>query len=505
MKHKITWRLTGYFSAVLLIFSIIAGGMFFVISARHTKALNEAEMKKRAASLADALSVYLTEGTVAEGAGRYRAQRHGHGTECGFLSEADAAVYLRLIEKAAMGDVWLVDEQAQTIQMGHKGHGTTVHSYDDLPQGAEQVVQNVFDGNVEVSTDFSSLLSAPSLTAGAPVYGSGSEILGVLLLHSPMEGLQQTQRDGLRILGICILMALGLAAMLAVLLARRFIRPLYQMAGVAQKLTAGEYGVGTGISQEDEIGILAQNIDALAGRLAETEQERKRLEQMRQEFMSNISHELRTPVTVMKGSLEVLEEGLVTEPEEIKEYVHQMLSDANHLQRLVNDLLELSRLESREFKIEKTELNFADVLSESVRSIRRLAEHRQIGIRLNLPDTYVPFTGDYGRLRQMFTVFLDNAVKFSPAGASAAVELKAGETYRIVIHNDGSYIPEEEMDGIFERFQRKPSEQNREGTGLGLPIAQRIAERHGGTIRCESSREKGTDFILEFIPDAGIS
>lgn len=501
MKHKITWRLIGYFSAVLFIFSVIVGSMFFLFSARHTTALNEMEMKKHAVSIADAFSLYLSEG---EGVniGEYDEDlpgQHGHRKACRSLSEEGSVSYLRLIDKVAMGDVWLVDEQAQTIQIGHEGHGKTVLSYKNLPVGAEQVIQKVYKGNVEVSTDFSSLLSSPSLTAGAPVYGSSSEIIGVLLLHRPMEGMQQAQYDGLQILGVCILMALVLAAILAVLLVRRFIRPLYEMAGVAQKLTAGEYSVCTGISQKDEIGILARNIDALAGRLAETEQERGRLEQMRQEFISNISHELRTPVTVMKGSLEVLDEGLVTEPEEIKEYVHQMLADANYLQRLVNDLLELSRLESNDFKIEKTELNFTDVLTESVRSIRRIANHRQIEIRLNISYAFVPFTGDYGRLRQMFTIFLDNAVKFSPAGGMVAVEMKAGEKYVVLIHNDGSYIPKEEISGIFERFQRKRSECNKEGTGLGLPIAREIAKRHGGAIYCESTREKGTDFILEFI------
>ena len=119
------------------------------------------------------------------------------------------------------------------------------------------------------------------------------------------------------------------------------------MYNVTGQIIKGNYQAKTGILQNDETGVLAHNIDELAARFSEAESERKELDQMRQDFISNISHELRTPVTVIKGSLEVLDEGLVTGQEEMKEYFHQMLADVSQLQRLVNDLLELSRLQNR--------------------------------------------------------------------------------------------------------------------------------------------------------------
>lgn len=141
-------------------------------------------------------------------------------------------------------------------------------------------------------------------------------------------------KTGLVILAFCLLTALVLASALSVLLARRFVTPLKRMARATEQIMEGDYAARTEVSQSDEIGALARHIDELSARLCTAESERKEMEQMRQDFLSTISHELRTPVTVIKGSLEVLNEGLVTSAGEVKAYVRQMLSDITHLQRL---------------------------------------------------------------------------------------------------------------------------------------------------------------------------
>ena len=199
------------------------------------------------------------------------------------------------------------------------------------------------------------------------------------------------------------------------------------MDAAAGKLMEGDYGICTGIRQNDEIGALAGNLDALSGRLRELNDERENEEQLRRDFMSSISHELRTPVTVIKGSLEVLNEGMAADEAERAEYLRQMLADANYLQGLVNDLLELSRLQNIGFHIEKSPLNLMDVLEESVRSMRPVAGARQIKMTLENFVGPVSFMGDYGRLRQMFTVILDNAVKFSPEKESVEIRVFRGK------------------------------------------------------------------------------
>ena len=149
MKHRITYRLIGYFSAVLLLFSILIGILFWVLFSSHTAKIKEEELKERAISIANTLSQFSQK--------EYR----GHGMSGGY------GAYLRFIDEIAMSEVWLADEKAKTIQMGYRGHSL---SYQDLPVGAEALIQEVFKGNLVSNREFSILLDVPSITIGAPIY-----------------------------------------------------------------------------------------------------------------------------------------------------------------------------------------------------------------------------------------------------------------------------------------------------------------------------------------------
>lgn len=347
--------------------------------------------------------------------------------------------------------------------------------------------------------EFSFLPELSTVTVGVPVKNEDGTIYAALLLHSTIDGMEQARRDGILILMFCMFTALILATGLSVLLARHFIKPLQTMSSVTEQIIEGDYQIHTGISQNDEIGMLAQNIDELSVRLSTVDLERKELDKMRQEFVSNISHELRTPVTVIKGSLEVLEQGLVTGQEEVKEYYHQMFTDVSCLQRLVDDLLELSRLQNTSFRIEKVKMNLPDALAEAVRSMQRLAEKKNIVLKCIKDEFPFPFYGDYGRIRQMFAIILDNAIKFSLPDQTVDIEMQIRQGECVVVVTDyGKGIPEEEIPHIFERFHKECSVQNSSGSGLGLSIARQIALRHDIKIVCESRLNRGTSFRFTF-------
>lgn len=478
MKYKITKRLIGYFSVVLLIFSVIVGALFQALFKWHTASIHEQDLKIRALSIADTLS-------------QFRKTNHrGPGMGGGY------GAYLRFIDDIAMSKVWLVDEKAQIIETGH--HNSSL-SYDNLPEGAEELISQIFMDNTVSSQQFSPLLGIHSITTGVPVKNANGDIYAALLLHSPVDGMEQAQKDGVLILVFCILAALLFATALSVLLAHHFIKPLQVMSNVTGQIIKGNYAVHTGITQNDEIGTLANNIDELSLRLSEAESERKELDKMRQDFISNISHELRTPVTVIKGSLEVLNEGLVTKPDEVKEYFKQMLTDISQLQRLVNDLLEISRLQNTNFQIEKSRIDITSVLSEAVRSMQRLASKKNIVINLSQNNHPFPFLGDYGRIRQMFIIVIDNAIKFSLPDQSIDIKMETTQNECIITISDyGKGIPEEDIPYIFDRFYKEQSNQNKSGSGLGLSIANQIAIRHGIKIICTSEIGRGTSFSFFF-------
>lgn len=483
MRYKIIIRLIVYFSAVLLLFSLSVSFLFGTQFIYHTAEIYENELEDQASSIAETLSLFLQKHPI-----QSELSEGGRGKGFGF--------YLRFIDDITTGQTWLVDENAQTIELSTANYSL---SYEKLPPGAEELIHQVFEGKVVSSKAFSSILNAPSITVGAPVCDKDGNILGAFLLHSPIKEIKNAQRHSITILVVCIFFALILASALSVLLAGHFIQPLKEIGQTVKLVAAGDYSARARVKQNDEIGDLACNINQLFVRLADIEEERKKLDKMQQDFVSNVSHELRTPITVLRGSLEVLLEGLVSDPDEIQEYYRQMLSDTLHLQRLVNDLLELSRLQNSNFEIIKTELNLTSLITDLIPSMQRIAQKKQVQIQLENRAGLVVFCGDYGRLRQMFITILDNSIKFAPPGTVVSVAMYYEDGCCILSFTDrGSGILPEDIPYIFRRFYKKQSQQNENGSGLGLPIARQIAHRHGIKITCESIQNDRTTFFFRF-------
>ena len=184
---------------------------------------------------------------------------------------------------------------------------------------------------------------------------------------------------------------------------------------------------------------------------------------------------------------------MVDTPEQIDEYHRQMLSESIFLQRLINDLLELSRLQNNNFQIEKTPLNICDVVQDVVRSGQHIGKKKAVSVEVRTDVNIYPFNGDYGRLRQMLMIFLDNAIKFSPLGGTVEV-LLAGNVLKVVDHGCG--IPAKDLPHVFERFYKTRVETNKSGTGLGLAIAKEIAERHDIKVSMISEPNETTVVVM---------
>lgn len=487
MKHsKIALRLILYFSAALLLFSLIVGGAFAFLSTRRTMKLHRDELQLRAETVAGRMYDFLSGTAQPIGSGH-----HGSG---GSMSGTGFGAYLRYMGDFTMADVWVVDRDSKTITPGSEHHMAPI-VYGELPPDGEEVIDRALAGEIFFSESFSGVLGERTLSVGVPIRkDEGSEPLGAVLLHTPVQGISDAIWDGLRTLLFSVLAALLLAVPAAILLSLKFTRPLNRMKDTADRIAEGNFSARNELAQKDEIGDLAAAMDQMAGRLAAASQESKRLEQMRQDFFSNISHELRTPVTVLRGSLEAVADGVVNDPAQVAEYQRNMLAESRNLQRLVEDLLELSRLQNADFKIEKAPLELRQLLEDAARSMRRLAEPKGVRLETSMEDGDFTFVGDYGRLRQMLVTVIDNAVKFSPQGGTVSLALsrQAGQDV-ISVTDHGPGIEPDQLPQIFERFHSSGAE-NPTGTGLGLPIAKQIAQRHGVKIRVESRNDAGNSY-----------
>lgn len=445
MKNKIAIKLILYFTAVILTFSVIIGIVFIVLFKNNTISLNKKDLENRAVSIAETLSDYIGGNT------QNTQNMHGMGNSGGL------GMYLMFLSDIAGTSVWVVDENLNLLTNNmHHGMMSKNYEYSDLPENAEWLVKEVFNDKVIFSEDFSGILFEQTLTVGAPIKNTENEVIGVVLLHSPVNGVTEAVFEGGKLLLISILAALALALILALKLSKNFTDPI----------------------------IIKEAEDAL------------RLENIRREFVANISHELKTPITVIRGSLEALTDKIVTDPVQIDEYHRQMLTETVFLQRLVGDLLDLSRLQNNEFVLEKTEISVTDCLNDAIRSVSRLADSKNVSILTSGESAVLKINGDYGRIRQMFLIVLDNAVKFSPENCTVEVIWLDNI---LEIHDYGIGISEEDLPYIFDRFYKSRSEQNKTGTGLGLAIAKQISERHDIKISAQSNKPNtGTSFIFNF-------
>jgi methyl-accepting chemotaxis protein len=194
--------------------------------------------------------------------------------------------YLRFAGEVAEADVWIVDENMEllTISRG-QGMASGHYNYAELPENAGELIDEVFEGKTAFSEDFSGVLSTPTLTVGAPITDSAGNVLGAVLLHSPVEGTAAAVNRGAWMLLGSLVLALIVALVLSVILSGSFTRPLSKMKATALRLSDGDYSAQSGVRQNDEIGELSEVLDSLAVRLDEADRESAKLETMRRDFV----------------------------------------------------------------------------------------------------------------------------------------------------------------------------------------------------------------------------
>jgi len=226
----------------------------------------------------------------------------------------------------------------------------------------------------------------------------------------------------------------------------------------------------------------------------------RRLERMRSEFVANVSHELKTPIAAVKGFAETLLGGAVKDEETTKAFLGIIYDESERLNRLIGDILELSKIESRRAPLILSPVDIKQFMTNTIAILEVSADQKQIEVNLTSPEELY-MEGDEDRLRQIFVNLLSNAISYTPEGGKIFVNisLTEQEKVQITIKDTGIGIPEKDLPRIFERFYRVDKARSRGsgGTGLGLSIVKHLVEMHRGTITVESAVGEGTTFTLE--------
>jgi histidine kinase len=277
--------------------------------------------------------------------------------------------------------------------------------------------------------------------------------------------------------------AFASAILVSLFVSRRVVTPIRQMMTASQHIADGHYRERVRVVSDDELGQLAQSFNQMAASLEQTEA-------MRRDLIGNVAHELRTPLSTIKGYMEGLMDGVL--PAEPGTY-QQVFQEADRLQRLVSDLQELSRVEAGAFELDCQSINMAALIQHNATRLRPQFEEKGVHLKLDLPSDLPRILADEDRINQVLINLIGNALQYTPTGGTVTVTAaKHPPELWVTISDTGIGIATEHLPHLFTRFYRVDKSRSRAGggSGIGLTITKHLVEAHGGRVWAES---KGPD------------
>jgi two-component system, OmpR family, phosphate regulon sensor histidine kinase PhoR len=326
------------------------------------------------------------------------------------------------------------------------------------------------------------------------------ETLQYIRLSVPFENVRD-QINHIR--SIVIVVALGVLLVIvavSVVVSRRITKHMKQIAQGVEQIRSGDLNARLVVSSNDEIGLVAKAVNELVEKLKADIVQLKKLEQVRSQFLGNVSHELRTPIFAVQGYLETLLNGAVDDPSVNRSFLEKAQSNLSRLNALLEDLINISQIESGEMKMSFRYFHINEFLESVAKEFETLAANRNVVLQLSLSSSADDEAfGDKERLRQVLNNLISNAINYNkPMGDVVLSSEKVANGIQITIKDTGVGIPVEHLSRIFERFYRVDSDRSRAlgGTGLGLAIVKHIVEAHGSHVEVESMVGNGSVFCF---------
>jgi signal transduction histidine kinase len=324
----------------------------------------------------------------------------------------------------------------------------------------------------------------------APAAGKGAVAYAVKRSPGGLFGTVRFLRDFWWQLLVAGAIAAAIALFVARWLARGMTQPLRDMALAARRMETGDYAQRVDTASRDEVGQLAAAFNRMGAEL-------QQVEQLRRDLVANVSHELKTPISALRAHLENLLDG-VEQPD--PETLQVMLAQSERLGRLVEQLLDLSRIESGDVPLRRQLVALAPLVSEVLSEIGVARADRGVHLSGDISSEVPPVFADRERVHQVLFNLLDNAVRFTPSGGEVRVTAERHNgSVDVHVADTGPGIPSEHLPRLFERFYRVDPARSRDdgGTGIGLAIARSVVEAHGGRIWADSEPGRGSVFTFE--------
>lgn len=437
----------------------------------------------------------------------------------GELSEKDLSYYLTYYSSALNADIWYADPDGRVISHADIENKSNIAT----PLNAEgntdiyltkAIPDNIYNldskyalkKNFHTIGNFYGMYSGQVLTINVPVtyspsgnntssstsaISSASSYAGTLILHAPAGQVTNAMKSIYSISYIPCLIIIAIAFFFLAIMSHKVINPIKKLSAVAQEYSKGNFDAKTEIHSNDEIGQLADSMEYMADELS-------KFDEYRHDFVSNISHDFRSPLTSINGYIEAILDGTIP-PESQSKYLHVVQNETNRLTKLTNGLLDLDRLESYGPYLKISNFDFIDVVKSTLNTFEIKCINKNIAIYLNnhAENTFV--SADKTKIQQVVYNLIDNAFKFTPAGKKIYVTITEKEDkLNVSVKDEGIGMNDDTAKKIWTRFYKGDTSRGKDkgGTGLGLAITKEIMKAHNETIEVISHEGEGSEFIF---------
>lgn len=401
------------------------------------------------------------------------------------MSAMGGTMMMQMLCVSADATMVMVDTSGSIIASSPSLHLSTPNSSDKSIMQAALAGQNALHGGN------SALFGGTGIVAAVPIR-SRAQVTGAVVLFRSETTVVSAFDHVKWLLDVAGLGGILVSLGLTVILSKRIANPLQQMSKVARDMTQGNYKAEVPVTGQDEVAQLGEAINALAANL-------HHLDTSRKAFLADVAHELRTPMSYIRGYSQVVDEGLFETEEEKRKYIRIIHDESKRLESLVNDLFVLAQGDTDMLVMDIQPMDVSPVISSVVERMRKKAEDKGIDIKISSSDDLV-LNADRVRLEQVLVNLVDNAIRYTPSQGHIELRLrKVGQLAVIEVSDTGVGIPKEDLPHIWERMYRieKSRSRARGGTGLGLSIVKQIVEAHGGTVDAQSEENRGTTITVQ--------
>lgn len=474
MKKSLFRKLLGTYVLLTFLGLGIVSFFFYVLFSHYYYGVKEQQLLTQGQEMAEVLSPYL--------------RNQGYG-------QIDEVV--NAFNKVNIPRMWVVDKNGTLI-----GGRADLSPIDELCLDREQLGK-ALQGKVVSKQGKVTNETEPVLSVAVPVYVN-DKVDGAIYVCNPLAEITASIAQTLKIVLLAGLFGVGIVAFVSYFVSRSITRPIKQMTEISLQIARGDFSQRACVCSSDEVGELSENFNYMAGKLDKTlrdlEEEKNKtaeMERMQREFVANASHELRTPLTSMRGFVEAILDGVVTGREQQIKYLKIILKETIRLHRLVNSLLDLSRLESGLVKVELRELELAPIIERTVAKLAPLSMDKKLDLKQQVADDLPLIMGDEDLVEQVLINFITNAIRFTPAwGKIAVIVERSVDEVCVHVSDTGIGIPAAELPNIWNRFYKVTEARalSKEGSGLGLALVKEIIDQLGGRVWVASTVGQGSVF-----------